>query len=128
VYHFTESGGMRKPLPVWKPTPTVGFTHSASQGVALTIQSVGKCVQDLIFGGTFLIEFRLIRVMRAARGSVSDHVENRVVCARMSGSAGGAPAAGDGGPVWASGPLRSRVPPMTAPAAKIPAIHQNAVS
>ena len=89
MYHFTESGGMRKLLPVWKPTPTVGFTHSASQGVALTIQSVGKCVQDLIFGGTLLIEFRLIRLMRATAGSVSDRVENRLICPRVSGWAGG---------------------------------------
>jgi len=31
-------------------------------------------------------------------------------------------------PDWGSGPLRSRAPLMTAPPAKIPAIHQNAVS
>lgn len=34
----------------------------------------------------------------------------------------------DGVPDWVSGPLRSRAPLMTAPPAKIPAIHQNAVS
>ncbi len=35
---------------------------------------------------------------------------------------------GDGVPGRASGPRRSRAPPMTAPPAKMPAIHQNAVS
>jgi hypothetical protein len=29
---------------------------------------------------------------------------------------------------WSSGPRRSRTPPMTAPVAKMPAVHQNAVS
>ena len=36
--------------------------------------------------------------------------------------------AGDGVRFWPSGPRRSRVPPTTAPAAKMPAVHQNAVS
>ena len=35
--------------------------------------------------------------------------------------------AGDGVPGWASGPLRIRAPQTTAPPAKIPAVHQNAV-
>src|ERR1700685_932972 len=43
-----------------KPTPTVVSRTPPAEGVALTIQSVGKCVQDLIFGGTFLIASRLI--------------------------------------------------------------------
>ena len=66
-YHFTEGGGMRQPLPVWKPTPTVGSRTPPAEGVALTIQSVGKCVQDLIFGGTFLIESRPIWGYTGAR-------------------------------------------------------------
>jgi len=41
--------------------------------------------------------------------------------------AGAAPRAGDGVPGWASGPLRIRAPQMTAPPAKIAAVHQNAV-
>jgi hypothetical protein len=40
-----------------------GFTHSASRRsvIAITIQSVGNCVQDLIFGGKFGIQCRLMR-------------------------------------------------------------------
>jgi hypothetical protein len=41
--------------------------------------------------------------------------------------AGATPRPGDGVPGWASSPLRIRAPQMTAPPAKIPAVHQNAV-
>src|ERR1700722_5430143 len=44
---------MRKPSPGWKPPPTVDSRTLPAEGIALTIQSVGKCVQDLIFGGKF---------------------------------------------------------------------------
>src|ERR1022692_2377600 len=35
---------------------------------------------------------------------------------------------GEAGSCWYSGPGRSRIPPTRAPAAKIPVVHQNAVS
>jgi hypothetical protein len=44
-----------------------------------------------------------------------------------SACVGAAPRAGDGVPGCRSGPLRIRAPQMTAPQAKIPAVHQNAV-
>src|ERR1700730_3677419 len=72
---------MRKPSPVWRPTPTVGSRTLPAEGIALTIQSVGKCVQDLIFGGKFWIERRADET--AAAGSLSDHVENRLVRPRV---------------------------------------------
>ena len=40
----------------------------------------------------------------------------------------GPPCAGDGVSLWPSGPRRSRTPPTIAPPAKMPAIHQNAMS
>ena len=41
---------MRQPVPVWKPMHAVGTRILAAGGIGLTLQSVGKCVQDLIFG------------------------------------------------------------------------------
>jgi hypothetical protein len=82
VYYFTESGGMRKPLPVWKPMPAVGSRTLPAEGIALTIQSVGKCVQDLIFGEKSWIVCRLIR--RDTR-LLSGYVENRLVSPCVSG-------------------------------------------
>jgi len=76
VYAFTESGGMRKPLSVWKPRPAVGSRTLPAEGMGLTIQSVGKCVQDLIFGEKYRLECRL---MRRDTRLLSDYVENRLV-------------------------------------------------
>jgi hypothetical protein len=44
--------------------------------MGLTIQSVGKCVQDLIFGEKYRLEWRL---MRRDTRLLSDYVENRLV-------------------------------------------------
>jgi hypothetical protein len=59
--------------------------------IALTLQSVAKRVQDLIFGGKFWIECRLVR--RHTRLAVN-HVENRLVTPRVSSWPGGAPSDG----------------------------------
>ena len=55
--------------------------------ITITLQSVAKRVQDLIFGGKFWIECRLMR--RHTPGSLSDHVENRLVTPRVSSWPGG---------------------------------------
>src|ERR1700722_4487290 len=73
----------------------------------------------------------VIRPTRTAR----DEIDRQRLQSKIGqGHAGldcavGASAGAEAGvPLWTSGPLRSRAPPMTAPAAKMPAIHQNAVS
>src|ERR1700677_3065123 len=68
---------MGKPRPAWKPTSALGSLTPPAEGVviiALTIQSVGNCVQDLIFGGKFWLECRLVRCHPSP---LADHAENR---------------------------------------------------
>ena len=68
--------------------------------MGLTIQSVGKCVQDLIFGEKYRLEWRL---MRRDTRLLSDYVENRLVVPRVQLALTGCFAAANGNAVqWSA--------------------------
>jgi hypothetical protein len=83
-------------------TPAAGSRTLPVEGMALTIQSVGKCVQDLIFGEMLWIECQL---MRCDVRLLSNYVENRLVSPRVSSSDAPPRRTGTqrgGRPAWAS--------------------------
>ena len=71
----------------------MGSRTLPAEGMGLTIQSVGKCVQDLIFGEK---SWERVSADEARHQVLSDYVENRLVSLRVQLVLTGGSAAADG--------------------------------
>ena len=133
--------------------PSMGLVWQRSQAGSSTSIAAGKCpagwrTTARLAAGQVRRRHRItvIRVTRAPQNRSTTAGVNVLVAARFCRRSSGIPGhwarsrlasagavatpscAGGGVLGGRSGPGRSRVPPMMAPAAKMPAVHQNAVS